>query len=184
MLGGEFISYSWLQVHISFACIFHMHLGNAFSLRAIKMWVFMVPWGSGIISVTSLSLGGFFFLVNLAKRWLHSVLYFLYTYKNNRLATNVVMINQREKELLFSLSISSSFSKKQKMGRSVIGDNLLGMKSDFTLVMSIFLNSDTNLKSKNGLDRLINGSDLYLYRVMGTLDVKEFTVGIIVLLSL
>ena len=35
-----------------------------------------MPWGSGITLIVSLSVGGIFFLVILAKHWLHSVLYF------------------------------------------------------------------------------------------------------------
>ena len=65
------------------------------------------------------------------------------------------------------------------MGTSVIGGNSLRMKSDFTFVILVSLNSDINFKLKNGSDRFINWSNLYHQRIIHTLDVKEFTVGII-----
>ena len=61
---------------------------------------------------------------------------------------------------------------------SVIDGNILRMKLGFTLVMFISLHSDPNLKLENGLDWFINNLNLYLQRMMGTLDVKGFTVGI------
>ena len=67
---------------------------------------------------------------------------------------------------------------KLTMGTSGIGYNFLRMNSEFTQVMFISLNSDIYLKLKNGLDRLTNWSNLYPQRVIGTLDVKEFRIGI------
>ena len=63
--------------------------------------------------------------------------------------------------------------------RSVIGSNFLSMRSDFTFVVLASLNSDINLKPKNGSDKLINWSNSYLHRMMSTLEVKEFAAGII-----
>ena len=62
------------------------------------------------------------------------------------------------------------------MDASVICDHLLRMKYNITLAMFISLNANINLN--NGLIKFINWSNLYPQRVMGTLGVKEFTVGI------
>ena len=134
------------------------------SYMAFTMQVFMVPWGSsiiGAISIVSLSLGGYVFLVNITKHWLHSVLYFCQKHiRTIGLATKVkhigiTMISQREKDLLYSLSISSSFFIKLIMGASVTGGNFQRMELYFTLVIFISLNLDINLNLKNRLDRFI-----------------------------
>ena len=68
------------------------------------------------------------------------------------------------------------------MCTSVFGSNLLSMKSDFIfffILMLVNLNSDFDLKLNDGLDRFLNGSNLYLYCVMDNVDVKELNTEII-----
>ena len=52
----------------------------------------------------------------------------------------VMIMSQRGDDLLFPSSISSSISIKWSMGTSVMGGNLLSMKSDFTFVILVSLN--------------------------------------------
>ena len=78
-----------------------------------------------------------------------------------------------------SVSISSNFCMKLLMGTSVIGSKLLRIKSYFTFVMFLNLNSDISLTLNNGSYRFINGSNLYPHSVMGTFDMKKLTVDIL-----
>ena len=60
-----------------------------------------------------------------------------------------------------------------------MGSILVRMKSDFTFHIFVNLNLDISLKLKNGLNKFLNRWKLYPQRVMGTLDVMEFTGGIL-----
>ena len=73
--------------------------------------------------------------------------------------TVLIVISIRGKALLFLLSNASSFSMKMTMDTSIIDGTLVRMKSDFTSVMFVNLNSDNNIKLKNGLARFMNGSN-------------------------
>ena len=64
---------------------------------------------------------------------------------------------------------------KVTMGTLVVGSNLMRMKSDFTLLVFVTLNSNISFKLRNGLHKFLNGSNLYPHRVMGTSDVKEYS---------
>ena len=92
----------------------------------------------------------------------------------------IKFMNQRGKDLLYSLSLSalSSFCMKLTMEISIIGDILLRIESDFTIPMLVDLKSDIRLKLNGGFDSFIRGSNLYSLRIMGSLDVKGYTAGI------
>ena len=77
----------------------------------------------------------------------------IFGFGNNVELIIIMMMNPRIKHLLYSLPISSSFPMKLTMEASVIGDNLLSMKSDFTFGMLVNFNSDSNFKLKNGSNR-------------------------------
>ena len=130
-----------------FLCIFAHPLVNAFFLEglqdvrnhgALGLWCHWCHFSIFIISSCS------FFLVNIAKHWL--LFWFVFSsdaYKTIGIATNIehFMISQWEKDLLYSLSISSSFSMKLTMNSSVIGGNLLRMKLYFNL-LNILIQDD------------------------------------------
>ena len=97
-----------------------------------------------------------------------------------RLATNmelivIIIVSQRGNDLLYSLSVSPNFSIKLTMGTSIIGGNSLRMKLNCIFVMLFRSKSDINLKLNNGLDKFINGPNVFPLSVMGTMDEKDFT---------
>ena len=71
------------------------------------------------------------------------------------------------------------FFHETDIGTSVIDYIVLRMKSNFTFVNLVSLNSEINLKSDNGPDRFINRSNLHPHRGMGTFDVRELAARII-----
>ena len=58
----------------------------------------------------------------------------------------ILTISQRGNDLLYLSPISSHLFMKLTIGTSVMGRNMLMMKSDFAFVRFVSLNSDINLK--------------------------------------
>ena len=69
----------------------------------------------------------------------------------------ITMKSQRGKVLLYSLSMCFIVSMKSTMGTSIIGGNLLRIKSDFIWVRLLSPKSDIILKLIG-----ITGSDLFM----------------------
>ena len=93
-----------------------------------------------------------------------------------RVAHITITIINKENDLLYLLSISSSLCRKLTMDTSVMGGNFLRMKLDFIFVGFVNLKLNINLNVNEGLDKFIKGYDWYHYRVMDTLDVNELKV--------
>ena len=133
---GDECSYSMFREVCPYSFYIYFLCGPgsiSFPSRTFRIWIFRYFWGSVVLDIFSMALqsDGVFFFMNFVKHWLHFILHFYWMHMNILgVATNVkfivlMMISQRGMDLLYLLSVSSSFSMNLTMGTSIIGGNLL-----------------------------------------------------------